>query len=113
MPTNNVKTEWLMRYSSNRFNVTINIKILSLILFFGVFQTFMLDIMHFLKVLYLCIITPYTAMDDSQSDAERVIYTIVIAGLLLNIYVQLTTAIVDKVRELNLSDFKLELQICI
>ncbi|KAJ0177120.1 hypothetical protein K1T71_007129 [Dendrolimus kikuchii] len=58
--------------------------------------TDMLDIVHFVIVLYLCIITPYSAIVNHQSDAESVLYTIVMAGLLLNIYAQLTTAIADK-----------------
>ncbi|KAM3964354.1 uncharacterized protein ACR2FA_001326 [Aphomia sociella] len=58
--------------------------------------TNMFDIGHFLMILYLCFLSPYYAMQTDQSDLEIVFSTIVISGLLLNIYIQLTTAVVDK-----------------
>ncbi|CAG4980121.1 unnamed protein product [Colias eurytheme] len=58
--------------------------------------THMFDVAHFVMVLYVCFMSPHFALDSVQHDWERVLSTIVIAGLLLNIYVQLTTAIVEK-----------------
>lgn len=59
----------------------------------------MFDIAHFIMVLYVCIMSPYNALQFQQEseDVEKVFTTIVFAGLLLNIYLQLTTAIVEKV----------------
>ncbi|CAH2268965.1 jg15989 [Pararge aegeria aegeria] len=51
---------------------------------------------HFIMVLYVCVMCPHLATVALQSDWEKVLGTIVIAGLLLNIYIQLTTAIVQK-----------------
>lgn len=59
----------------------------------------MFDIAHFVMVLYVCIVCPHVATASVQSDWEKVLGTIVIAGLLLNIYIQLTTAIVEKVSQ--------------
>ncbi|XP_039754559.1 uncharacterized protein LOC120629631 [Pararge aegeria] len=58
--------------------------------------TNMFDIAHFIMVLYVCVMCPHLATVALQSDWEKVLGTIVIAGLLLNIYIQLTTAIVQK-----------------
>ncbi|XP_047513975.1 uncharacterized protein LOC125055559 [Pieris napi] len=58
--------------------------------------THMFDITHFAMVLYVCFMSPHLALNSVQHDWERVLSTIVIAGLLLNIYIQLTTAIVEK-----------------
>ncbi|XP_046959701.1 uncharacterized protein LOC124529826 [Vanessa cardui] len=57
--------------------------------------TNMFDVTHFLLVLFVCVMCPHWT-DSLQSDWERVVNTIVIAGLLLNIYIQLTTAVVEK-----------------
>lgn len=61
------------------------------------FQTHMWDTIHFALVLYVCVMSPQLAINNFQSDVEKVCRTIVVAGLLVNIYIQLTTAIVDKV----------------
>ncbi|CAH2106526.1 unnamed protein product [Euphydryas editha] len=58
--------------------------------------TNMCDVAHFILVLFVCIMCPHYSTDSLQSDWERVLNTIVIAGLLLNIYIQLTTAIIEK-----------------
>nr|XP_034830292.1 uncharacterized protein LOC117987394 [Maniola hyperantus] len=58
--------------------------------------THMFDVAHFIMVLYVCIMCPHLAVVLVQSDWEKVLGAIVIAGLLLNIYIQLTTAIVKK-----------------
>ncbi|KAJ8728052.1 hypothetical protein PYW08_016437 [Mythimna loreyi] len=58
--------------------------------------TRMFDIAHFLMVLYVCFVSPYAALQNHHNDAERVITTIVVSGLLLNIYIQLTTATFEK-----------------
>ncbi|XP_075973154.1 uncharacterized protein LOC142974603 [Anticarsia gemmatalis] len=58
--------------------------------------TRMFDIGHFVMVLYVCIMAPYSAIEDYQSNLEKAITSIVIAGLMLNIYIQLTTAIIVK-----------------
>lgn len=60
-------------------------------------QTHMFDVCHFVMVLYLCFMSPHYAIQNEQSDLEIIFTTIVTAGLLLNIYIQLTTAIVEKV----------------
>lgn len=57
----------------------------------------MFDLAHFAMVLYLCVMSPYVAIQNYQTDSEKVINTVVMAGLLLNIYIQLTTAIIEKV----------------
>lgn len=57
----------------------------------------MFDVAHFLMVLYVCFMSPYSALQNHHSDAERVVTTIIVSGLLLNIYIQLTTANYDKV----------------
>ncbi|KAF9806423.1 hypothetical protein SFRURICE_001218 [Spodoptera frugiperda] len=54
--------------------------------------TQMFDVAHFLIVLYVCFISPYSALQNQHSDAEKVLSTIVVAALLINIYIQLTTA---------------------
>uniref|UniRef100_A0A2A4K7A7 Cyclic nucleotide-binding domain-containing protein n=1 Tax=Heliothis virescens TaxID=7102 RepID=A0A2A4K7A7_HELVI len=58
--------------------------------------TRMFDVIHFLMVLYVCFMTPYAALQTFHSDTETVLSTIVVAGLLLNIYIQLTTATSEK-----------------
>ncbi|XP_063895224.1 uncharacterized protein LOC135118099 isoform X1 [Helicoverpa armigera] len=58
--------------------------------------TRMFDVAHFAMVLYVCFMTPFSALQNYQSDAETVLSTIVVAGLLLNIYIQLTTATSEK-----------------
>ncbi|KAL0841121.1 hypothetical protein ABMA28_014878 [Loxostege sticticalis] len=58
--------------------------------------THMFDVCHFVMVLYLCFMSPHYAIQNEQSDLEIIFTTIVTAGLLLNIYIQLTTAIVEK-----------------
>ncbi|KAG6445856.1 hypothetical protein O3G_MSEX004127 [Manduca sexta] len=58
--------------------------------------TYMCDLAHFVIVLYVCAMSPYSAITNRQFEAEKVLGTIVTAGLLLNLYVQLTTAIIDK-----------------
>jgi hypothetical protein len=57
----------------------------------------MTDVGHFLMVLYVCILSPYYAIHNEQSNLEIVFSTIVTSGMLLNIYIQLTTAIIEKV----------------
>lgn len=61
----------------------------------------MFDIAHFIIVLYVCIMSPHYAIQTEQNDLEMIFTTIITACLLLNIYIQLTTAIVDKVRLRN------------
>ncbi|XP_063825381.1 uncharacterized protein LOC135074947 [Ostrinia nubilalis] len=58
--------------------------------------THMFDMGHFAMVLYLCVMSPHYAIQTEQTDLELIFTTIVTAGLLLNIYIQLTTAIVEK-----------------
>ncbi|KAJ8730193.1 hypothetical protein PYW07_017231 [Mythimna separata] len=58
--------------------------------------TRMFDIAHFLMILYVCFVSPYAALQNQHSDAERVVTTIIVSGLLLNIYIQLTTATFEK-----------------
>ncbi|XP_026725097.1 uncharacterized protein LOC113492021 [Trichoplusia ni] len=58
--------------------------------------THMFDIVHFVMVVYVCFMAPYSALQNHHSDTEKVLTTIVVAGLLLNIYIQLTTATVEK-----------------
>lgn len=57
----------------------------------------MFDMVHFALILYLCVMSPRIAIQNDQTDAEMVINIVVMAGLLLNIYIQLTTAIIEKV----------------
>lgn len=57
----------------------------------------MFDMAHFAMVLYLCVMSPHVAIQNYQTDAEKVLTTVVMAGLLFNIYIQLTTAIIEKV----------------
>ncbi|XP_072932091.1 uncharacterized protein [Epargyreus clarus] len=57
---------------------------------------YMFDIVHFITVLYVCLISPYVAIESTTPDWQRVLGIIMMAGLLLNIYIQLTTAIVNK-----------------
>lgn len=61
------------------------------------FQTQMFDVAHFLIVLYVCFMSPYSALQNQHSDAEKVLGTIVVAALLINIYIQLTTATYENV----------------
>ncbi|XP_063618999.1 uncharacterized protein LOC134791774 [Cydia splendana] len=57
----------------------------------------MLHVIHFIMILYLCIMVPYSnIIQPSQSDAEKVLNTVITTGLVLHIYIQLTTAIYDK-----------------
>ncbi|CAH2980383.1 unnamed protein product [Chilo suppressalis] len=58
--------------------------------------THMFEIGHFATVIYLCIMSPHYAIQNEQSEIEIIFTTVVTAGMLLNIYIQLTTAIVDK-----------------
>ncbi|XP_053607909.1 uncharacterized protein LOC128673815 isoform X2 [Plodia interpunctella] len=58
--------------------------------------THMFDVAHFLMVLYLCGLSPYYALQTHKTDFEIAFSTLVVAGLLLNIYIQLTTAIIEK-----------------
>ncbi|KAH9627836.1 hypothetical protein HF086_001732 [Spodoptera exigua] len=58
--------------------------------------TRMFDLAHFLTILYICFMFPYSALQNYHSDAEKVLGTIVVAALLLNIYIQLTTATYEK-----------------
>ncbi|CAK1595997.1 unnamed protein product [Parnassius mnemosyne] len=58
--------------------------------------THMFDMAHFILVLYICIMTPYTAIQNTQNNWEKAMDTIVITGMLLNIYIQLTTAVTEK-----------------
>ncbi|XP_052759511.1 uncharacterized protein LOC113513411 [Galleria mellonella] len=58
--------------------------------------TNMFDVGHFIMILYLCFLSPHYAIQTDRSDLQTVFSTIVISGLLFNIYIQLTTAIVDK-----------------
>lgn len=58
----------------------------------------MIDVSHFLLVLYICIMCPYVAiLAHGTGTLEEIIFAVVKAGLLLHIYLQLTTAIVRKV----------------
>lgn len=45
--------------------------------------------------------SPYSALQNQQSEVEKVFTSIVFAGLLLNIYLQLTMAIIIKVSYCN------------
>ncbi|XP_026317795.1 uncharacterized protein LOC113228654 [Hyposmocoma kahamanoa] len=54
------------------------------------------DVVHFFMVLYVCITSPLRAIGFSTSETQKVIDIIIMAGLLLNIYRQLTTCIVKK-----------------
>ncbi|XP_037872949.2 uncharacterized protein LOC101746849 [Bombyx mori] len=54
------------------------------------------DMIHFMTVLYVCVTCPRAAIEGKQSDSEIVVSFIVTAALLLNIFLQLTTAIVVK-----------------
>ncbi|KPJ08211.1 Cyclic nucleotide-gated cation channel [Papilio machaon] len=56
----------------------------------------MFDIAHFFTILYVCIMSPYLAIRSHESNWEKVMNTVVFTALLLNIYIQLTTAVVDK-----------------
>lgn len=58
----------------------------------------MFDIAHFIMVLYICIMCPQFTTKRYQPDWEKVLNTIVTAGFLLNIYIQITTAVIEKVR---------------
>ncbi|XP_059045360.1 uncharacterized protein LOC131841129 [Achroia grisella] len=58
--------------------------------------TNMFDIGHFIIILYLCFLSPHYAIQTDKSNLEIVFNIIVLTCLLLNIYIQLTTAIVDK-----------------
>lgn len=58
----------------------------------------MFQIAHFFMVLYVCIMVPnYTIIRLTQTDVEKVLNIVITAGFLLNIYLQLTTAIFNKV----------------
>lgn len=48
-------------------------------------------------VVYVCIASPLHAMGFMTSDTEKVVDLIIMAGLLLDIYRQLTTCVIDKV----------------
>ncbi|XP_022831179.1 uncharacterized protein LOC111359777 [Spodoptera litura] len=54
--------------------------------------THMFDVAHFLIIVYVCFMSPYSALQNYHSDTEKVLGTIVVAALLINIYMQLTTA---------------------
>ncbi|XP_060802937.1 uncharacterized protein LOC106141179 isoform X1 [Amyelois transitella] len=58
--------------------------------------THMFDVAHFLMVLYLCAFSPYYALQTQRTEFEIAFSTLVVAGLLLNLYIQLTTAIIEK-----------------
>lgn len=58
----------------------------------------MFEIAHFIMVTYVCFMSPYSALQNHHDDAEKVLTTIVVAGLLFNIYIQLTTATFEKVK---------------
>lgn len=57
----------------------------------------MFDIIHFSLILYVCLMSPYLAIQNTQNDWEKVMTTVVFTGLVLNIYIQLTTAVIEKV----------------
>ncbi|KPJ02722.1 Potassium voltage-gated channel subfamily H member 6 [Papilio xuthus] len=58
--------------------------------------TLMFDIAHFVMILYVCVMSPYLAIRTHEKSWEKVMTTVVFSGLLFNIYIQLTTAVVDK-----------------
>ncbi|XP_026317546.1 uncharacterized protein LOC113228451 isoform X2 [Hyposmocoma kahamanoa] len=58
--------------------------------------THVLDVIHFLMVLYVCIMSPLHAMGLMNSDTQKVVHIVIMSGLLLHIYRQLTTCVVDK-----------------
>ncbi|XP_013143805.1 PREDICTED: uncharacterized protein LOC106107482 isoform X2 [Papilio polytes] len=58
--------------------------------------TLMFDIAHFCMIMYVCIMSPYIEIRNKEKSWEKVMSTVVFTGLLLNIYIQLTTAVVDK-----------------
>ncbi|XP_073944711.1 uncharacterized protein isoform X2 [Choristoneura fumiferana] len=59
--------------------------------------TYMFQIAHFFMILYVCIMVPNcTIIRLTQTDFEKVFNIVIVAGLLLNIYLQLTTAIFNK-----------------
>ncbi|OWR53593.1 hypothetical protein KGM_213438 [Danaus plexippus plexippus] len=59
------------------------------------------DVTHFIMVLYICFLCPHFSANRNLPDWEKILNTIVIAGLLLNIYTQITTAVVKKVCSLT------------
>lgn len=63
----------------------------------------MFDIAHFCMIMYVCIMSPYIEIRNKEKSWEKVMSTVVFTGLLLNIYIQLTTAVVDKVCYIRLS----------
>ncbi|XP_049869364.1 uncharacterized protein LOC126369114 [Pectinophora gossypiella] len=58
--------------------------------------TLMFSIIHFCIILYICIAFPLQAIDLDISDNQYVVNSIIMVGLLMNIYVQITTAIIDE-----------------
>lgn len=54
-------------------------------------------------IMYVCIMSPYIEIRNKEKSWEKVMSTVVFTGLLLNIYIQLTTAVVDKVCYIRLS----------
>nr|XP_032525964.1 uncharacterized protein LOC116776822 [Danaus plexippus plexippus] len=63
------------------------------------------DVTHFIMVLYICFLCPHFSANRNLPDWEKILNTIVIAGLLLNIYTQITTAVVKKnVRKLTVRE---------